>query len=259
MTSGGYNPATLLDVSGKVALVTGAQRGIGAEIAKMLGAAGADVVINYLVEPDRAKELAKEINDRGPGRAFTIEFDVTNSAQVTAGFEKIIEEHGHLDILVNNAGMRKDGLALRMSDDQWKDTLSVNLDGVFFCSRAALAVMRKTGGSIINISSVAAFSGSTGQANYATAKAGVVGLSRSLAVEYASRNIRVNCVVPGLIETEMTESMKPAFREQYLSRIPMGRFGEVREIAAAVLFLASDAAGYITGVALHANGGGYIA
>ena len=259
MTSLGYNPAALLDLSGRVALVTGGQRGIGAEIAKMLGAAGADVVINYVVEPERAQAVAKEINDRGPGRAFTVEFDVTKSGAVTAGFEQVIADHGRLDILVNNAGVRKDGLALRMSDDQWRQALAVNLDGVFYCCRAALAVMRKTGGSVINISSVAAFAGSMGQANYATAKAGVVGLSRSLAVEYASRNIRVNCVVPGLVETEMTESMKPAFREQYLSLIPMGRFGEAGEVAATVLFLASDASAYITGVALHVNGGGYIA
>lgn len=253
------SPAALFDLSGKVALITGAQRGIGAEIARMLAAAGADVVINYLVEPEIAAELAAEITSQGPGRASAVQFDVTNSAEVTAGFEQILEQHGHLDILINNAGIRRDGLALRMKDDQWRESLSVNLDGVFYCCRAALAVMRRSGGSIVNISSVAAFSGSAGQANYAAAKAGVVGLSRSLAVEYAGRNIRVNCVVPGLTETEMTRSMKPVFREQYLKMIPMGRFGEVREIAAAVLFLASGAAGYITGVALHANGGGYIA
>lgn len=255
---GTYNPAILFDLSGKVALVTGAQRGIGAEIARMLAAAGADVVINHVIEPERAAEVAAEINGRGPGRASVVKFDVTKSAAVTAGFEEILERHGHLDIVVNNAGMRQDGLALRMKDEQWRETLAVNLDGVFYCCRAAVAVMRKTGGAIVNISSVAAFAGSTGQVNYATAKAGVVGLTRSLAVEYAGRNIRVNCVVPGLIETEMTLSMKPVFREQYLKLIPLGRFGEAQEIAAAVLFLVSDAAGYITGIALHANGGGYI-
>jgi len=250
-------PAGLFELSGHVALVTGAQRSIGAEIARMLASAGAEVVINYVEEPERADALADEINNAG-GKAWTVLFDVTDSQAVTAGFEQIAQRAGRLDILVNNAGMRRDGLALRMKDKDWQDSLKVNLDGVFYCCRAALALMRANGGSIINISSVAGFCGSVGQANYAAAKAGVVGLSRSLAVEYATRKIRVNCVVPGLVESEMTENLKPAYREEFIKRIPMGRFGEPKEVAAAVLFLASDAASYITGAAIHINGGGYI-
>jgi 3-oxoacyl-[acyl-carrier protein] reductase len=253
-----YAPAAIFELSGRVALVTGAQRGIGAEIARQLAGAGAEVVINYTVEPELAAGLAAEINGSG-GKAWALEFDVTSSAAVTAGFETLLERSGRLDILVNNAGIRADGLALRMSDAQWREALAVNLDGALYCCRAALALMRKSGGSIVNISSIAAFAGSAGQANYAAAKAGLIGLSKSLAVEYASRNIRVNCVVPGLIETQMTQSLKQAYREKFLQQIPMGRFGEPQEVAATVLFLASDAASYITGAAIHVNGGGYLA
>lgn len=251
------NPAALFDLSGKVALVTGAQRGIGAEIAGLLAGAGAELVINYFEEEQLASELAARLGGGRPSHA--LKFDVTDSQAVTAGFEELADRCGRLDILVNNAGVRLDGLALRMSDQQWRAAMAVNLDGTFFCCRAALALMGKAGGSIINISSVAAHSGSVGQANYAAAKAGVVGLSKSLALEYASRGIRVNCVVPGLIETEMTENLKPAVREAFLNRIPLGRFGDPHEVAAAVLYLASDAASYTTGAALHVNGGGYLA
>jgi 3-oxoacyl-[acyl-carrier protein] reductase len=244
------------DLSGKVALVTGAQRGIGAEVARLLAAAGAHVIVGYVVEPERAGQLCKEINAAG-GKAFSTCFDVTDSLAVTKAFEQIAELYGRLDILVNNAGRRVDNLALKMSDEQWRQSLAVNLDGVFYCCRAALALMRKTGGSIVNVSSIAAFTGSLGQANYAAAKAGVVGLTRSLAVEYGSRGIRVNCVVPGIIETEMTADLKPAFRTELLERIPLKRFGEPADVAQAVLFLASEAAAYISGVTLHINGGGY--
>lgn len=251
-------PAGLFDLSGKVALITGAQRGIGAAIARRLVGAGAEVVINHIEEDDRAAALEKELC-RGAGRAWSLKFDVTKSRAVSGGFEEIAARAGRLDILVNNAGMRLDGLALRMKDEQWRRAMAVNLDGVFYCCRTALALMRKAGGSIVNVSSIAAFAGSVGQANYAAAKAGVVGLSRSLALEYASKSIRVNCVIPGLVETEMTEQLKPAFREEFIKRIPLGRFAEPEEVASAVLFLASDAAGYITGAALHVNGGGYLA
>ena len=258
MTDASHNPAALFDLSGKTALVTGAQRGIGAEIAALLAGAGAEVVLNYFEQQDRAAELAEQLS-KGGGKAWPLEFDVTDSQAVTGAMEELAARRGRLDILVNNAGLRLDGLALRMSDQQWRSALAVNLDGTFYCCRAALALMRKGGGSIVNISSVAAYTGSVGQANYAAAKAGVVGLSRSLAIEYATRGIRVNCIVPGLVETEMTEKLKPAFREEFLSRIPLRRFGEPQEIAAAALFLASDAASYITGAVLHVNGGGYLA
>lgn len=243
-------------LDGKVALVTGAQRGIGAEVAKLLAQAGAEVAIGHVVEPERAEAVAAEI-EQGAGQAYPLCFDVTDSAQVLKAYEQLIERSGKLDILVNNAGVRADNLALRMSDSEWRKAMAVNLDGAFYCCRASLSLMRKTGGSIVNISSVAAFAGSVGQANYASAKAGLVGLTKSLAVEYASKNIRVNCIVPGLIETEMTDALKPAFREQFMSQIPMGRFGTAEEVAAGVLFFASDASSYITGAALHINGGGY--
>ena len=256
MTTEAHSPETIFDLHGRVALVTGAQRGIGAEIACFLAAAGAQVVVNYVEEEERALALVKQLG--GEKRAWPLAFDVTDSDAVSTGFEEIAAHHGRLDILINNAGMRDDGLALRMSDAQWRQAVAVNLDGSFYCCRAALALMRKGGGSIVNVSSVAAFGGSVGQANYAAAKAGVVGLTRTLAVEYASRDIRVNCVVPGLIDTEMTAQLKPSFRQQFIDRIPLGRFGEAHEVAAAVLFLASDAASYITGTVVHVNGGGYL-
>ena len=247
---------TAFDLTGKVALVTGAQRGIGAECARVLAAAGAEVVVGYLVEPERADALCKEIIKAG-GKAWCKSFDVTDSSAVTGAFEKIAERFGRLDILVNNAGLRVDNLALKMSDEQWRKALAVNLDGVFYCCRAALALMRKGGGSIVNISSIAAFTGSIGQANYAAAKAGIVGLTRSLAVEYGGRGIRINCIVPGIIETEMTADLKAEYRADLLSRIPLKRFGEAADIAHTALFLASDAAAYISGATLHVNGGGY--
>ncbi len=246
----------LLELSGKVALITGAQRGIGACIARTFAQAGATVVINHIVEDDLARALADELS-RGGVKASCVKFDVTDSAAVADGFERILERYQRLDIVVNNAGIRRDTLALRMKDQEWSDTLRVNLDGTFYCCRAAAAVMRKGGGSVVNMSSVAAFTGSVGQANYAAAKAGIVGLTRSLAVEYAGRGIRFNTVVPGLIDTEMTQTLSESVKQQYIARIPMGRFGEPEDVANAVLFLASDAASYITGTTIHVNGGGF--
>jgi 3-oxoacyl-[acyl-carrier protein] reductase len=246
----------LLELSGKVALITGGQRGIGASIARMFADAGATVVINHIVEDDLAQALAKELS-RGGVQAGCVKFDVTDSAAVASGFEQVLERYQRLDIVVNNAGLRRDNLALRMKDDDWREVLRVNLDGTFFCCRAAAAVMRKSGGSVVNMSSVAAFTGSVGQVNYGAAKAGIVGLTRSMAMEYAGRGIRYNCVVPGLIDTEMTQSLGENIKQQYIARIPLGRFGEPEEVASAVLFLASDAASYITGTTIHVNGGGY--
>ena len=246
------------DLSGKIALVTGASRGIGAECCRLLAAAGAEVIVNYRSDHPSATALAAEITAK-QGRAFTLGFDAADSSAVVEAFEKIVERYGRLDILVNNAGRRVDNLALRMSDAQWREALQTNLDSVFYCCRSALAVMRKDGGSIVNVSSVAAFAGSAGQVNYAAAKAGVAGLTRSLALEYGARAIRVNCVVPGIIETAMTADLKPQFLEQAIARIPLGRLGEAREVADAVVFLASEAASYITGAVLHVNGGGYLA
>jgi 3-oxoacyl-[acyl-carrier protein] reductase len=237
-----------------VALVTGAQRGIGAAIARELAARGAQVVLGHVVESERAAALADELPD-----AWPLEFDVTDPEAVAGAFSTIAERAGRIDIVINNAGLRADGLAMRLKDEEWRRAMAVNLDGVFHCCREALKLMRKGGGSIVNISSVAAFAGSVGQANYAAAKAGVIGLSRSLALEYAGRGIRVNCVVPGLVDTEMTEQLKPAMREQFLSQIPLKRFGTPEEVAHAAAFLAGPESSYITGAVLHVNGGGYIA
>ena len=243
-------------LDGKVALVTGGGTGIGAACVRALAAAGAQVAINYLESAQQAEALAAEINTAG-GRAFTVCFDVTDSQAVNNGFAEVKNQAGRLDILVNNAGIRLDGLAMTMKDQQWRDALAVNLDGVFYCCRSAISLMRKVGGAIVNVASVAAFAGSPGQANYSAAKGGVVSLTRSLAQEYGPRNIRVNCVVPGLIDTMMTQTLSPEIRGDFVSRIPMGRFGTPQEVAGCVLFLASEAAGYVSGACLHVNGGGY--
>lgn len=247
-------PAQQMD--GRVALVTGGGTGIGAACARMLAASGATVAVNYLESKAEAQAVCEEINGNG-GEAFPLHFDVADSAMVAGGFAAIKERCGRLDILVNNAGMRNDGLAMTMKDEQWRHSLSVNLDGVFYCCRSAISMMRKTGGSIVNIASVAAFAGSAGQANYSAAKGGVVSLTRSLALEYGPRSIRVNCVVPGLVDTTMTENLSPEHRADFLGRIPLARFGTPEEVASCVLFLAGDGAAYVTGACLHVNGGGY--
>jgi 3-oxoacyl-[acyl-carrier protein] reductase len=245
-----------IDLTGKVALVTGASRGIGAACATALSAAGASVFVNTRGGDSAGSDLVEALNAAG-GSAELLTFDVSDPAGIKVAFAQVQEKHGRLDVLVNNAGRRADALALRMTDEQWRDSMAVNLDGVFYCSREALALMRSGGGSIVNVSSAAAFAGSVGQANYAAAKAGVIGLTRTLAIEYGGRGIRVNCVVPGLIDTAMTEDLKPAYREQMIAQIPLKRFGRPEEIAATVVFLASDAASYVSGATLHVNGAGY--
>jgi 3-oxoacyl-[acyl-carrier protein] reductase len=211
-----------------------------------LADAGAVAVVNYRNSADEAIALAEGIALAG-GTAWALQFDAADSSQVDAGVAQILERHGRLDILVNNAGQRFDGLAQGMSDDQWHKAISANLDSTFYCCRAAIKAMKRTGGSIVNVASVAAFAGSAGQANYSAAKGGVVSLTRSLALEYGGRGIRVNCVVPGIIETAMTASVPEKSREDWLSRIPLKRFGTPEEVAQAVLFLASDMAGYVSG------------
>jgi 3-oxoacyl-[acyl-carrier protein] reductase len=246
----GYN------LQGKVALVTGGSRGIGLACAKALHAAGATVVLADIAFGEESAQFIAAVQP-APNAVSTLELDIADGPAVKDTIARLGKQAGRLDILVNNAGRRIDNLALVMKDEEWRGALAVNLDGVFYCSRAALALMRKTGGSIVNISSVAAFAGSVGQVNYAAAKAGVVGLTRSLALEYGSRNIRVNCVVPGIISTAMTSNVAPELMDDFVSRIPLKRLGLPEDVAQAVLFLASDAASYITGACLHVNGGGY--
>lgn len=247
------------ELAGQAALVTGASRGIGAACALALARAGARVAINYHDTENgsgEAQAVLAAVQAAG-GEGIVTAFDVADSSAVASGFADVVGAFGGLGILVNNAGARFDGLAMTMKDSQWREALGVNLDGVFYCCREALKQMRKTGGSIVNVSSVAAFAGSAGQANYSAAKAGVLGLTRSLALEYGSRNVRVNCVVPGIIETAMTGEVKDELREAWLKQIPLGRLGRPEDVAAAVLFLCGQGASYITGATLHVNGGGY--
>jgi 3-oxoacyl-[acyl-carrier protein] reductase len=242
-------------LQGRVALVTGGSRGIGAAAARALAAAGAAVAV-CARNGEAAAATAAAIGAEG-GQAFGMAADVSRAADAERVVVACTERFGRLDILVNNAGITRDGLAMRMKDEDWSDVLAVNLNGPFYCARAALRsiLKQKQSGRIINIGSVVGSMGNAGQANYATSKAGLIGLTRSLAKEVASRGVTVNLVAPGFIETDMTVSLPEATKEAYRVQIPLGRFGTAAEVAAAVEFLASDAAAYITGQVLHINGG----
>jgi 3-oxoacyl-[acyl-carrier protein] reductase len=241
----------MFDLTGKSALVTGASGGIGADIARALHAAGAAVGLSGTrVEPLEA--LAAELGDR----AHVLPCNLSNPEDVESLVKRAVEAMGAVDILVNNAGITKDGLAMRMSDDDWQAVIDVNLTAPFRLSRAAIrGMMKARWGRIINISSVVGRAGNAGQANYAASKGGLVALSKSLAEEVASRGITVNCVAPGFIETAMTEKLTEAQRDTILASVPAGRMGTPQEIAAAVLYLASQEAAYVTGATLHVNGG----
>jgi 3-oxoacyl-[acyl-carrier protein] reductase len=238
----------------KVALVTGASFGIGRATALALAGAGAKVAAAARTR-DRLESVVAEISAAG-GEAIAVTMDVADHPQVKAGFQQTLERFGRLDILVNNAGIVRDGLALRMKLDDWEAVIRTNLTGAHLCSQQALATMvRQRSGRIINVSSVVAQSGNPGQANYVAAKAGLIGLTKALAIEVASRNITVNAVAPGFIETQMTDPLPQNVKNHLLERIPLGRMGKDREVAAAIVFLASDEAAYITGHVLDINGG----
>ncbi len=243
-------------MAGQVALVTGATRGIGQAIARTLASCGMRVV--GTATSDAGAEainagLAAFEGCRG------IRLDVTDGAAVDAAIEAIVKAEGGLHVLVNNAGITRDALSMRMKDDDWDAVLDTNLKAVFRASRAAIrSMMKQRYGRIVNITSVVGASGNAGQANYAAAKAGVAGMTRALARELGSRNITVNCVAPGFISTDMTEVLPEAQKAALLAQIPLGRLGSVDEVAAAVEFLASPRAGYITGTELHVNGGMYM-
>jgi len=242
----------------KVALVTGASQGIGRDTALALSAAGAKVALAARNE-EKLKALAEEIAAKG-GEAFVIRMDVADGEQIKAGFKAVLEKFGKLDILVNNAAITRDGLALRMKADDWDAVLRTNLTGAHLCIQQALSVMMKARvGRIINISSVVAHMGNPGQANYVAAKAGLIGLTKSIAMEIASRNITVNAVAPGFVESPMTDVLPDKVKEELKTRIPLGRMGTGRDVAAAIVFLASDEAAYVTGHVLDVNGGMYLA
>jgi 3-oxoacyl-[acyl-carrier protein] reductase len=248
----------MFSLKDKVAVVTGASQGIGRETALALAESGAKVVAAARSE-EKLAALVSEIAAAG-GEAWAVRMDVADADQVKAGFKQIVEKFGRLDILVNNAAVTRDGLALRMKKEDWDTVLETNLTGAHLCTQQALGtMMRARAGRIINISSVVAQSGNAGQANYVAAKAGLIGLTKALAVEIASRGITVNAVAPGFIETPMTEVLPGQVKEALKTRIPLGRLGTPRDVTAAIVFLASDEAGYITGHVLNVNGGMHLA
>lgn len=241
-----------------MALVTGASQGIGRETALALAEAGAKVAAAARNE-EKLAALVQEIAAKG-GEALAVKMDVGDAEQIKAGFKAVLEKYGKLDILVNNAAITRDGLAIRMKQDDWDAVIRTNLTGAYLCIQQALVtMMRARAGRIINIASVVAQMGNAGQANYVAAKAGLIGLTKAIAMEIASRNVTVNAVAPGFIETPMTDVLPDKVKEELKMRIPLGHMGTGRDVAAAIVFLASDEAAYITGHILDVNGGLYLA
>jgi 3-oxoacyl-[acyl-carrier protein] reductase len=240
----------------KIAIVTGASRGIGRAIAEDLAAAGATVVVNYRSNADAAAEVVAGIVEKG-GTAVSIQADVSDFAAAQQLIKDTIAAYGHIDILVNNAGTTRDGLLLMMSEDAWDTVLDTNLKSVFNCCKAVARPMvrRKQGGRIINISSVSGVVGQAGQTNYAASKAGMIGFTKSLAKELGSRKITVNAIAPGFVLTDLTSGLDDTLVEKTVEMIPLGRWGEAQEIANVVTFLASDNASYITGQTIQVDGG----
>ena len=244
----------MFSLKNRTALVTGASQGIGRATALALAQSGARVAVAARNAAKLAGVVA-EITAAG-GEAIAVQMDVADVEQVKAGFRQVIEKFGKLDILVNNAAITRDGLAVRMKAEDWDAVLRTNLTGAHFCAQQAMSVMmRARYGRIINLTSVVAETGNAGQVNYVAAKAGLIGLTRALAVEVASRNITVNAVAPGFIVSPMTDPLPQPVKEELVARVPLGRMGTDVEVAAAIVFLASDEAGYITGTVLDVNGG----
>lgn len=242
-------------LAGKTALVTGASRGIGRAIAIALAEKGADVIVNYAGSEQAAEEVVQHIRSIGR-RAEKVQADVGDAQQADSMIKFALETLGKLDILVNNAGITRDNLLMRMKEEEFDQVIHTNLKGVFNCLKSASRpMMKQRSGTIINISSVVGIIGNAGQTNYAAAKAGVIGLTKSAARELAPRNITVNCIAPGFIETDMTDQLSDEWKSSLLGQIPMSRMGRPEEIAAVACFLASDAASYMTGQTLHVDGG----
>ena len=239
----------------KVAVVTGASRGIGREVALKLAALGAAVIINYNGSEEKAEEVKKQIEDKG-GKAEIYQCNVSDFDACKEFIDYVIKKYNSIDILINNAGITRDGLLMRMSEKDFDDVINTNLKGAFNCIRfASRQMMKQRSGRIINISSVVGVSGNAGQTNYAASKAGIIGLTKAVAKEVASRHITVNAVAPGFIQTDMTDILSENTKKQIASMIPIGTFGSPKDVANATAFLASDEAGYITGQVLHVDGG----
>ncbi len=248
----------------RTVVITGGSRGIGRAICLALAGPGARIYFNYFspgneaVEKAAADETEKLVAAAG-GSAAGISINVASKEEVTAFFEKIAGETDRIDVLVNNAGITKDGLLVRMNENDWDDVISVNLKGTFYCTKiAAKTMMKQRYGRIINIASIVGVTGNAGQANYAASKAGIIGLTKTAAKELAPRNITVNAIAPGFIETDMTAVLSDKAKEAMLGQVPLGRAGKPEDVAAAVLFLASEGASYITGQVIHVSGGMYV-
>lgn len=243
-----------MSLEGKVAIVTGAAQGIGRAIAETLARHGADIVVADL-DPGRSQDTVEAVSRLGR-RALNVKVNVADWDDVKSMTDEVLKDWGKIDILVNNAGVTRDGLLVRMKEEDWNLVLQVNLNGTFHCTKAVLQPMSKQrSGRIVNIASIVGAIGNAGQANYAASKAGVIGLTKTVAREYASRMITVNAVAPGFIDTAMTHGLPPEVKETLQKQIPLGRLGLPLDVAEAVRFLVSDEAGYITGQVLHVNGG----
>lgn len=244
-------------LNGKIALVTGGSRGIGSSICLELAKAGATVVINYSNSKDSAENVLEQIKSNN-GSGEIVGFDVSNSTQVDDNLKSLIEKYEKIDILINNAGITRDSLFMRMKENQWDEVFDINLKGVFNCTKNVVRTMIKNQyGKIINISSVVGEMGNPGQVNYSSTKSGLIGFTKSLAKELGGKNINVNAISPGFIETEITDVLSDTIKNKYKEIIPLSRFGKPEDVAKAVLFLASDDSSYITGEVLKINGGLY--
>lgn len=245
----------MIDLNGKVALITGGSRGIGKAIAIKLASYKANIVINYTSNKEHALKVKEEIESYGV-KSIVIKCDVSKSDEVNNMIEEVVKEFGQIDILVNNAGITRDGLLMRMKEEDFDSVIDINLKGVFNCTKSATKyMMKKRYGKIINISSVVGLIGNAGQANYCASKAGVIGLTKSSARELASRNINVNAIAPGFIDTDMTSVLNENLKETMLKNIPQNRSGSPEDVANLVLFLASDMSSYITGQIINVDGG----